>query len=157
MISSRLLRLAGLTIALALVSACGQSRGPKTVEVAGTVYLDGKPAGGIKVHFSTEEFASLGTTAVDGTYRLADGAIPGENKVYFRKYVDPRFTGDLESGMDAGQQEAMMSATRQEQRRLQKSLERELPPQYSDPLTTKVTFHVPKEGTQKADFHLTSK
>lgn len=157
MVSSRLLRLAGLTIALALVSACGQSRGPKTVEVAGTVYLDGKPAEGIKVHFSTEKFASLGMTAADGSYRLADGAVPGENRVYFRKYVDPRFTGDLESGMDAGQQEAMMSATRQQERRSQNPAQRELPPQYSDPLTTRVTFHVPEEGAQKADFHLTSK
>lgn len=156
MVSPWFLRLAGFAIGLGLVVGCGKSSGPKTVEVVGTVYLDGKPTEGIRVHFFCEEFASMGKTGADGTYRLADGAVPGENKVYFRKYVDPRFSGDLESGLDSGQQDAMMSANGQHERRPKKASAGELPPAYSDPMKTEVRFRVPEDGTQKADFHITS-
>jgi hypothetical protein len=144
-------------IALFLAAGCGRSDGVKTVSVSGTIYLDGKPVEGLEVHFLGKDFAGFGTTGADGTYRLIRGTTPGENRVYFRKYVIPPGAASAASELDSGQLEAMAQAAGPSRKPRQKQPSQLLPEQYSDPVKSKITFNVPEAGSQKADFKLTSK
>jgi len=146
-----------VALALLLPTSCGKSNGIKTVNVSGTVYLDGKPVEGLEVHFLGKDFVGFGTTAADGTYRLIRGTTPGENRVYFRKYLIPPGAGGGAGELDRGQLEAMSQAAGPARRPGQKQPRQLLPEQYSDTEKSKITFTVPESGSQKADFKLTSK
>lgn len=136
---------AGL-MGLALVAGCGPS-GPKTVQVSGTLRIQGKPVEGVEVQFIAEKFAGLGKTNAEGKYRLA--AVPGRNKVSFRKFDGGPLKDDPGAGMDAGQFAAM-----QEARSLPTTVKQLIPQEYRDPATTKMKFDVPSQGTASADFDL---
>lgn len=76
----------GIAIALLLcVPGCGGSDFPRTAPVSGTVTLKGKPIEGAEVYFVHEKLVAMATTDKDGHYELVQGAVPGENKVYFSK------------------------------------------------------------------------
>ena len=134
------------TIALAV--GCGAS-GPPTAPVSGTVLVDGKPVEGVEVHFSTDTVAATGMTDASGKFELPAGASPGPNKVWLRKFVggDPAL---LE--MDAEQLAAMTTAGGGA--KVPKPL---LPPKYSDPAATVLTFDVPASGTTDAKIEASAK
>ena len=139
--------------ALVVAAGCGQS-GVETVNVSGTVYLDGQPVEGVEVYFASENHAGFGVTAADGTYELVQGAEPGENKLRFSKVVNSEFN-DPENGMDIGQLEALaMAHGGGPGVRLPGQM---IPSKYSDPALSKIVFEVPDGGTGSADFRLTSK
>lgn len=127
---------------LLLASGC-EPTGPPTASVSGTVLIDGKPVEGVEVFFATDAVAGSGITDARGKFMLASGASPGTNKVWLRKYVggDPAM---LE--MDPEQLAAMSSAG-PAGAKIPKPL---LPPKYSDPAATVLTFDVPAGGTTDA-------
>ena len=138
---------AGL-IGLACLAGCGPS-GPKTVQVSGTLKIKGQPVEGVEVQFVTEKFAGFGKTNAEGKFQLVPGAIPGSNKVCFRKFDGGQLKDDPQAGMDAGQFAAM-----QQVQDAEVTVKQLIPPEYGNAATTKVEFTVPPEGTTTADFDL---
>jgi hypothetical protein len=138
---------AGL-IGLACLAGCGSS-GPKTVPVSGTVKLKGQPVEGVEVQFFSEKSAGIGTTNAEGKFQLVPGAVPGKNKVCFRKFDSGQLKVDPQGGMDAGQFQAMQQA-----QGVQPAVKQLIPPQYTDPATTKAEFDVPAKGSTAANFDL---
>lgn len=139
-------------ILVVILAGCGGDgrEKPDTVNVSGTVYLDGKPLADADVNFMNEEmnFASYGKTNAEGKYTLAQGAVPGLNKITISKIEGEDLELDPEEGMDAGQLEAM-GATGKEMGPKQLVAE-----EYSDPEKSKLEFEVPADGTDSADFRL---
>lgn len=144
-----------LVIVALLMSGCGGSKKPDrgTVPVAGTVTYQGKPLPDANIYFFSEKFSAYGKTDAEGKYRIAQGAIPGENKVFVSK-----ITGDAKAipdqiADDPGQVAAASAATMNDPNRPRKAARAELlPPEMSDPERTKLTFKVPAEGTETANF-----
>lgn len=141
---------------LLVLAGCGR-RGqdiPDTVDVSGTVMLDGSPVEGVEVNFMTDNFAGFGKTDSQGHYTLIQGAVPGENKVSFTKIQPGDIALNPEAGIDEGQLQAMAQAEGgQSKVKLAKQI---IPADYTGP-ATKIKFTVPEGGTDKADFKLTSK
>ncbi|HEV7280393.1 MAG TPA: hypothetical protein VGN57_09290 [Pirellulaceae bacterium] len=131
------------------LGGCGAG-GPATESVSGTVLIDGKPVEGVEVFFATADVAGSGVTDASGTFTLASGASPGPNKVWLRKYVggDPALLD-----MDPEQLAAMSSAG-PAGAKIPKPL---LPPKYSDPAVTVLTFDVPPGGTSDATIKASTK
>jgi len=150
-----------LMLAVGVVSQSGCSggkRGPKTVQVAGTLFLDGKPIEGAEIRYFSGDFVSVAVSGKDGKYELVQGGVPGENKVTVRKFDGPGLKLDPEAGYDMGQLEAQMAASDPQNRRKVESLLKQLvPDHYGDPSKTKLTYTIPDGGTDSADFRLTSK
>lgn len=128
---------------------------PDTVDVSGTILIDGKPVEGVEVNFVSdkEKFAGYGKTDAQGKYTLVQGAVPGPNKVWLRKLESGQFQVNVEEGMDQGQFEAMagsdpaMPTTAQAPKQL-------IPADFSDPKNPKLTYVVPEGGTESADFKI---
>ncbi|RLT06019.1 MAG: hypothetical protein DWI21_11935 [Planctomycetota bacterium] len=142
------------------VGCSGGSSGFKGVDVSGTVLIDGKPLEGVEVYFFTDQFEGFGKTNTEGKYQLVSGAAPGPNKIYFKKFNPDAVSGiDMSiPGMDAGQAAAMAEAKAAESGGKKKATSLSLvPPEYSDPKTTKLSFPVPAAGTSSADFKISSK
>ncbi len=140
-----------LSLGLCLLAGCAKpGRQPvKTVDVSGKVTLDGKPLEGVAVHFSsTLNHAGTGVTGADGSYKLTDGAEPGENKVYFTA-VDSVSEGD-----DAGEGDAGDIG---EEEAGPKKKDSKVPAKYASAASPAMSFTVPAEGTAAANFDLTSK
>lgn len=148
-----------LTSACLLLMGCGDgANNPQTVPVSGTVYLNGQPLVGAEIVFSSneKEFVSYGKTGPDGKYELAQGAVPGENKVSISKWEGEEVEFNPEEGWDEGQMEASMeglanpgnpsAAPRVGPRQL-------VPPEFNT--KSKLTYPVPEGGTDSADFRLT--
>ncbi|NLX96022.1 MAG: hypothetical protein GXY83_07590 [Rhodopirellula sp.] len=138
-----------------LGAGCGES-GPEvaTVDVGGTVTLDGKPLQGVTVMFIGEgaDFVGMGKTGPDGKYQLdggsipdKTGAMPGMNEVYFTQSFDA--LPDEPPVIPVGPNETLTAEPKD-------SL---IPPKYSNPAKPALTFDVPAEGTQSADFQLSSR
>ena len=147
-----------LVVVTCVFGCGGGSGGAKSVDVAGTISLDGEPLEGVDVYFSSGKVGGYGTTDSEGKYRLVNGAAVGENKVHLKKFDTSMAQGiDMSiPGMDEGQAAAMMEAQSKtkEGKAKKGSL---IPPEFSDPKTTKLTFEVPEGGTKSADFRITSK
>ncbi|HID24385.1 MAG TPA: carboxypeptidase regulatory-like domain-containing protein [Planctomycetaceae bacterium] len=151
-----------------LAVGCGgeEAGGPRTVDVSGTVTLDGKPLEGADVRFigPNGKFIGYGRTGADGSYVLVQGAVPGTNKVYISKIEesDPGQEFNYEEGVDPGQAAAAMQALADPDQATEAvdlealGSKQLIPDVYSDPSKTKLTFEVPEEGTNKANFQLTS-
>jgi hypothetical protein len=145
-----------LTVISLAAAGCGGPSGPKTVPVSGTVYLDDQPVVGVAVNFISAKHAGFGKTDSQGRYELVQGAVPGENKVTFSKMEGGKIALDPEAGVDEGQLEAMAAA--EGGSGAGPNAPRQLiPPDYTDPAKTPVTFTVPEGGTTSADFRLTGK
>ena len=149
-------RLAVVVLGLSIIAGCGKAGDVKTVNVSGTVYLDGKPLDGVTVHFLTENHSGSGKAVSDGTYVLVQGAEPGENKIYFSKIVNSQLNDDPEAGMDIAQFEAMAMAAGDEMGVVTMPGQ-VIPRQYCDPTKSDITFNVPEAGTGSADLRLSSK
>jgi hypothetical protein len=121
-----------------------------TARVSGKVSRGGKPLAGVEVNFVTADFASVGKTDAEGKFTLVQGAAIGENKVYLVKRTGQENFNDVEGGIDAGQLEAMQSATAA----TSKKVKPEIPEDYSDPGKSILKFTVPEGGTDAANFDL---
>lgn len=143
-----------------LLSGCGSGDGIKTADVAGTITMDGKPLAGVEVFFSTDKFEGYGKTDENGKYRLINGAAVGANKIFMKKFD---VGGGGLPGMDTSipgmdeKQMAAMQAAQSSRGGKSKSNASMIPPEYSDPKTTKLTFPVPDGGSESADFRLSAK
>jgi hypothetical protein len=147
-----------LVLAICVLGCGGSKGGVKSVDVSGTISLDGEPLEGVDVHFSSGKVGGYGTTDSAGKFRLVNGAAVGSNKVHLKKFDTSLAQGiDMSiEGMDEGQAAAMMEA--QSKTKGGKAVKGNLiPPEFSDPKTTKLTFEVPEGGTNSADFRITSK
>ncbi len=132
---------------------CGDSTSGRGVPVSGTITLNGEPLTGANITFLNDTFAGFGRTDEQGRFRLVQGARPGVNKVVISKLKDgvQPSTGDAESGMDAGQFEAAAMGGGSTTAALPKDL---LPPEFSDPNRTQLTFDVPGDGASDVDFNI---
>ena len=146
-----------LVVLIALVSGCGGDgiSIPPSAPVSGKVLLDGKPLDGAIIRFNFEGYSSTGKTKSDGTFRMPTGAAIGENKVVISKLEKGDIELNAEEGMDEGQLEAMASAVPEGAAKPKIGGEL-LPSEYSDPVKSILTFPVPADGTDAANFDLSS-
>ncbi|MCA8996414.1 MAG: hypothetical protein KDA80_05510 [Planctomycetaceae bacterium] len=124
--------------------------------MSGTLLIDGKPVSDVEVHFLNPEFpnhGSFGVTDEDGNFRLVQGAVPGQNTVFFSKINAAGMDMDPESGMDAGQFAAMSTGNEQNPNVKKMEISQLIPPEYSSS-NSKLTFSVPDGGTSAAKFEL---
>lgn len=151
--------------AAASLPGCGGGSGdaPATVPVSGTVYLNGEPLEGASVNFvsTSGKFAAFGRTGPDGHYELAQGAVVGPNKVHITKLLGGDVKLNPEEGMDEGQLEAMAIANNPDGDSATTSAptgpNELIPPHFSDPEKSELTYDVPAGGSSSATFRLTSK
>ena len=135
-----------------LLGSAGCSKGPyipPTEPVSGTVTLKGKPLEGAEVYFVSEHLVAFGKTDSSGHYELAQGAVAGENKVYFSKMSPGKSPIEQQEGMDDYQMQ--MAAASGGGANIPKQL---IPAEYSDPAAPKLNYLVPTGGTKTADFKL---
>lgn len=134
-----------------VLCGCGGVDGPPMADVSGTITLSGKPLAGAEVHFLSGDFEGYGRTDAEGRYSLVRGAPVGKCSVYITKAPDVASDESIDTnikGMDEGQMEAMAAGAVGEE---VKTL---LPPEFSDPNQSKLTFDVPSGGVDDADFKL---
>jgi hypothetical protein len=152
------LRVRKISLLLFTIGLAGCGGGPPeihdTVDVSGTVTVDGKPVEGVEVHFMTDTFAGFGTTDSAGKYQLVQGAVPGENKVFFSKMEGGSIALDPDAGIDEFQLKMAAEAQGTNPQDIAHDI---IPEQYRDPEKTKLKFPVPESGTNSADFKLTTK
>lgn len=141
-----------LLITVGLSGCGGDSSGPAMAPVSGVVTLNSKPLAGAEVYFTGDGFEGFGKTKEDGSYSLVRGAPVGKCKVYITKTPGSGEAGQGELdpiiGMDPEQMKAMNQGAAGPAK---KPL---LPPEFSDPKLTKLTFDVPEGGASDADFSL---
>lgn len=145
-----------LSIAVALLiclPGCGGSDFPETESVSGTVLLNGEPVEGVAVYFVSEKLVTQGKTDGQGHYDLVNGAVAGENKVYFSK-----IESDGEAGRQFAEGEGMDDAQRAAASGIapgsDSPLKQVIPQEYSNESDPKLKFDVPNGGTDLADFKL---
>ena len=123
-------------------------------DVSGTITLGGEPLAGAEVHFLSGKFEGYGRTNEKGKYSLVRGAPVGKCTVYITKTPEVKASSAIDTGiegMDAEQVKAMAQGEAAAQETAAKPL---LPPEFSDPNESKLTFDVPAAGMQAADFKL---
>lgn len=139
-----------LACAAALVGCGGEAADkPVTAPVQGTVTLDGKPLVGATVTFlptRPQQHGAVGTTDAEGKYTLFvgdnAGAQPGSYKVFIQHYTKRDGT-PIEITPDTDMETIG-------------DVKQSLPARYSDPERTELTVDVPEDGTENADFQLSS-
>lgn len=137
-----------LFLSVLVLCGCGEAVGPQMADVGGTITLSGEPLAEAEVHFLSGDFEGYGRTNAEGQYSLVRGAPVGECSVYITKPSDTVSSQSIDmsiEGMDEGQIEAMVATG---------GASPLLPPEFSDPNQTKLTFDVPSGGVQDADFKL---
>lgn len=146
---TRLKASAFLGLVVVLVAGCGGD--PKYAAVSGRVLVDGKPREGLVVMFqpigSKENpnpgKGSAGRTDADGRFTLSvddstSGAVIGQHKVaIFTPLSENELRSDPEIGSDDGAPPGPKET---------------IPPKYND--MTELTFTVPPEGSDQANFDL---
>ena len=121
-----------------------------TQPVSGTVTIAGKAIAGVEVYFCGDGLVAYGKTDAQGHYTLVQGAVPGENKVYFTKIEGGNNAMSQQEGMDDYQLQMMAQASGKKAD-IPKQI---VPAEYSDAVNPKLSFVVPSGGTQSADFKL---
>jgi len=138
----------GLVLLAIVTLAVGCGRGRRTkvevVKVSGVVKLDGQTLADAEVNFLGQEYAGVAKSGPDGRYELE--AQPGENTVYIRKFegVGPDF-------------DATMMDSRSDQPGGPGGPKQVVPKKYSDPGASELRFTVPDDGSNEANFDLTSR
>ncbi len=130
---------------------CGGNNVPRTEAVSGSVTLKGKPLKNIEIYFVHEKLVAMGKTDEQGHYQLVQGAVAGENKVYFKEVPvksASKFAG--QEGMDDFQLR-MASGSGAAKAVTAKS---QIPAEYSNESEPKLNYAVPTGGTTTADFKL---
>lgn len=140
-------------VLVAALSGCGGSRKPDrgSVPVSGTVTYQGKPLTDANIYFYSDKFSGYGKTDAAGKYRIAQGAMPGQNKVFVTKMAEGTEAIPSQIADDPGQVAAASAAAQAASPK--KKVGELLPPELSDPERTKLTFTVPAEGTEAANFN----
>jgi hypothetical protein len=146
-----------MPVSVLLIAGCGGSAdNGRGIPVSGTVTMNGAPIEGANVTFLNDTFAGFARTDSNGRYRLVQGALPGTNKIVISKMEDgveaiiTDVDSDSESVMDAGQIDAAAMGLNAKGD-LPKNL---FPDEYGDPVRTRLTFEVPKDGATGVDFNL---
>jgi hypothetical protein len=134
-----------LALVVAILSGCGGQSYP-IAPVSGVVTLDGQPLAGARIGFEPRRSGesinagpgSYAVTDAQGHFRLLtlygrNGAVIGEHEVWIRTFQAPATRGD-----------EIMTA-----------IDEKVPARYNDQTT--LTFTVPPEGTEGANFELTTK
>ena len=151
-----------LLISVVSVSGCGSESSSQTGPVAGIVTMDGQALADADVYFVSGEFTAFGRTSAYGQFMLAQGALPGVNRVFVTKSTGgdpslfvPGYGGD---GLDDGQLQAVVAAMGADTTLAVSTLPRSVvPPEFSNPEETRLSFLVPETGTQSASLQLTSR
>ena len=142
------LTLVGLSLSL----GCGGSSVPRTEPVSGSVTLKGQPVKGVEIYFVSDKLVAMGKTDDAGKFQLVQGAIAGENKIYFKEIppgaMSSKFAG--QEGMDDYQLQ-MAAGSGSTKPVVPKAL---LPAEYTNESQPKLNFLVPSGGTTTADFKL---
>jgi len=136
-------------VLLALVPiaiGCGGGRRPQVevVKVSGIVKLDDQPLADAEVNFLGQQYAGVAKTGSDGRYELE--AQPGENTVYVRKFEGVGASFD-----------ATMIDSRSDSPGGAGGPKQVVPKKYSDPGASELRFTVPEDGSNEANFDLTSR
>ncbi len=137
-------------IGLGCVMGCGEAQ-VRTEPVAGSVTIKGQPAKNVEIYFVHPKLVAMGKTDETGKFQLVQGAVAGENKVYFKevaagaasKFAGQEGVDDYQAQMAAGSG-ASKPVTPKSQ----------LPPEYTNAVEPKLNFVVPGGGTTTADFKL---
>jgi hypothetical protein len=143
-----------LALLMPILSGCsGGRRIPSTEPVSGTVTIKGKPIDGIEVYFCGEGFVAYGKTDAQGNYQLVQGAVPGENKVYFKKLETVNSAIAQQEGMDDYQMQMMAEAS-SGGKKSNAAAKPTVPPEFADSANPKLSFLVAPGGTDAANFKL---
>jgi hypothetical protein len=126
-----------------VLAGCGPKGRPTvpTALVSGVVKMDGQPLAGAQVNFLNTDYAGVADTDASGRFEMT--AQPGSNKVFIVKYQGA--SGSFDATMIGGGDMAGSGP---------KQL---LPPKFSDPGKSELTFTVSDEGNSDANFEVTSK
>ena len=170
------LKTGSIATVLIVVTALLFRSSDETVDVSGTVYVDGQPVAGATVFFLSNGTGSQGnekpsgnvhgTTDDSGVYQLVSRIVPGKYRVVVRGMLNPGEAGALpglgQDGVDAAQLEAAESAKEADERsqwrpvgRTKTSALRMIPDEFSNAELTVLRVDVPESGTESADLHLT--
>jgi hypothetical protein len=140
----------GCAVLVALVamclSGCGSSEGYSLVPVSGTITLDGQPLAGASISFQR--------AGGDATVGPGSGGVTDASGKYELKTAE----ADSRSGAVVGMHVVRITGV-QDQRAADDDTARPMakdpvPPRYRDP---GLTFEVPADGTDQANFELTSR
>jgi hypothetical protein len=145
--------LIGQSLLCLLFIGCGSTENGM-VPVGGTITLAGQPLAKAEVYFLTDAEGWSTTTDEDGYFQFAGGIKPLKFRVAISKFEGTGMVLDSEAGMDSGQLMAMQMSdpSGKTANAIAKQL---LPEKYSSKSKTELTFTVPLDGTQSADFELT--
>jgi hypothetical protein len=144
-----------LFVGVLTITGCGGEDGRRTVPVSGIVTMGGKPLDGAEVYFFSEKFSGMGMTDAEGKYKLVQGTFPGENRVFITK-------------IEGGSGENLPTELREDPEQMRVANEslgatpgskrvgpqQVVPEHYSNPEKTKLTFQVPENGSNSANFDL---
>ena len=143
------------TLAVLGLSGCGGGDSAEMADVSGVITLKGKPLADADVFFVSGKYEGYGRTDEQGRYSLVRGAPVGDCKVYITKTEIKKNVGAIDLNME-GMDEEQVRAMQAEQGSVGDSGKEKplLPPEFTDPKKTKLSFEVPAGGTDKADFKL---
>ena len=123
----------------------------RTEPVSGSVTVKGQPAKNVQIYFVHEKLVAMGKTDDAGKFQLVQGAVAGDNKVYFKesaanagsKFAAQEGLDDYQAQMAAGSGSSKPVTTKSQ-----------LPPDYTNAVEPKLNYVVPSGGTTTADFKL---
>lgn len=137
-------------VSLSCALGCGEAS-VRTEPVSGSVTVKGQPAKNVEIYFVHPKLVTMGKTDETGKFQLVQGAVGGENKVYFKESVAggaSKFAG--QEGVDDYQAQ-MAAGSGSTKAVTPKSV---LPTEYTNAVEPKLNFLVPAGGTTTADFKL---
>ncbi len=151
MLNRAVLNLVGCFTLIGLSCTLGCGGGSvRTEPVSGSVTVKGKPAKNVEIYFVHEKLVAMGKTDEEGKFQLVQGAVGGENKVYFKestananKFAGQEGIDDYQAQMAAGSGSSKPVTPKSA-----------LPPEYTNAVEPKLNFLVPSGGTTTADFKL---
>lgn len=154
-----------MPLSLMLLAGCGSSTPSSGVEVSGIVTMDGQPLDAADITFISDKSSGSGRTDASGKFSLIQPVPAGSYRVVVSRLdgaTQPVMaaTGAAE-GLDAGQLSAMAfsAANDPTRRKPARSIapKQLVPSAFSDPQQTTLSIEIPEDGTESADFQLTSR
>lgn len=154
-----------MPLSLMLLAGCGSSTPSNGVEVSGMVMMDGQPLDAADITFISDKSSGSGRTDASGKFSLIQPVPAGSYRV-----VVSRLDGATQpvmaaagaaEGLDAGQLSAMAFSAANDPTRRKPARpaapKQVVPPIFSDPQQTTLSIDIPEDGTESADFQLTSR
>lgn len=132
----------GWVVLLAFNGCMPKPIGLPTVNVSGTLTLDGTPLENATISMNSDKHAVRGLSGPDGKYTIRGGALPGNYRVFISKLEGIDLTKPPEMAMDPAQPTPQHPQI--------------IPEFYSDPTKSQLILVVPESGTSAADFDLKS-